>query len=60
MSKREKPHLNIIIMGHVDNGKSTTTGHLLYLAGVIDERTIKLTKKKPKKWAKAHSTSHGY
>jgi len=27
-------------MGHVDNGKSTTTGHLLYLAGVIDQRTI--------------------
>ncbi len=40
MSKSEKPHLNIIIMGHVDNGKSTTTGHLLYLAGVIDQRTI--------------------
>jgi elongation factor 1-alpha len=41
MSKQEgKPHLNIIIMGHVDNGKSTTTGHLLYLAGVIDQRTI--------------------
>ena len=30
MSKSEKPHLNIIIMGHVDHGKSTTTGHLLY------------------------------
>ncbi|MCL2690744.1 MAG: translation elongation factor EF-1 subunit alpha [Candidatus Bathyarchaeota archaeon] len=40
MSKSDKPHLNIIIMGHVDNGKSTTTGHLLYLAGVIDQRTI--------------------
>src|SRR3990172_45252 len=41
MSKSEKPHLNTIIMGHVDHGKSTTTGHLLYLAGAIDERTIK-------------------
>ena len=41
MSKSDKPHLNIIIMGHVDNGKSTTTGHLLYLMGAIDERTIK-------------------
>ncbi len=28
-------------MGHVDHGKSTTTGHLLYDAGAIDERTIK-------------------
>lgn len=28
-------------MGHVDHGKSTTTGHLLYANGSIDERTIK-------------------
>ena len=41
MSKAEKPHLNLIIMGHVDHGKSTTTGHLLYEAGAIDERVIK-------------------
>ena len=26
MSKSEKPHLNIIIMGHVDAGKSTLQG----------------------------------
>jgi elongation factor 1-alpha len=41
MSKSAKPHLNLVIMGHVDHGKSTTTGHLLYLAGAIDDRTIK-------------------
>ena len=41
MSKVGKPHLNLVIMGHVDHGKSTTTGHLLYLAGAVDERTIK-------------------
>jgi elongation factor 1-alpha len=41
MSKAEKPHLNLIIVGHVDHGKSTTTGHLLYLAGAVDERKIK-------------------
>jgi elongation factor 1-alpha len=41
MSKSEKPHLNLIIIGHVDHGKSTTMGHLLYSAGAIDERTIK-------------------
>ena len=53
MSKREKPHLNIIIMGHVDNGKSTTTGHLLYLAGVIDQRTIDAYKEEAEKMGKA-------
>jgi elongation factor 1-alpha len=41
MSKSAKPHLNLVIMGHVDHGKSTTTGHLLYATGSIDERTIK-------------------
>ncbi|KON33441.1 MAG: elongation factor 1-alpha [miscellaneous Crenarchaeota group-6 archaeon AD8-1] len=41
MSKSAKPHLNLVIMGHVDHGKSTTTGHLLYASGSIDQRTIK-------------------
>ncbi|MCW4025871.1 MAG: translation elongation factor EF-1 subunit alpha [Candidatus Bathyarchaeota archaeon] len=41
MSRQEKPHLNLVIIGHVDHGKSTTMGHLLYLAGTIDDRTIK-------------------
>lgn len=54
MSKQEgKPHLNIIIMGHVDNGKSTTTGHLLYLAGVIDQRTIDAYKAEAEAMGKA-------
>ncbi|MBZ6376967.1 MAG: hypothetical protein LBE67_18930 [Kocuria palustris] len=26
--------------GHVDSGKSTTTGHLIYKCGGIDKRTI--------------------
>jgi elongation factor 1-alpha len=52
MSKSDKPHLNIIIMGHVDNGKSTTTGHLLYLAGVIDQRTIDAFKAEAEKMGK--------
>lgn len=36
-----KPHLNLIVIGHVDHGKSTLTGHMLYLTGYIDEKTIK-------------------
>ena len=35
-----KPHLNLIITGHIDNGKSTTMGHFLMDLGVVDERTI--------------------
>jgi len=29
-----------IVIGHVDSGKSTTTGHLIYKCGGIDKRTI--------------------
>jgi len=37
---KEKLHVNIVVIGHVDSGKSTTTGHLIYKCGGIDERTI--------------------
>ncbi|PVU85436.1 hypothetical protein BB560_004563 [Smittium megazygosporum] len=37
---KEKPHLNVVVIGHVDSGKSTTTGHLIYKLGGIDKRTI--------------------
>lgn len=52
MSKAEKPHLNLVIMGHVDHGKSTTMGHLLYLAGSIDDRIIKSFEEQAKKLGK--------
>uniref|UniRef100_A0A2R9B3W7 Tr-type G domain-containing protein n=1 Tax=Pan paniscus TaxID=9597 RepID=A0A2R9B3W7_PANPA len=42
---KEKTHINIIVTGHVDSGKSTTTGHLIYKCGVIDKRTIEKFKK---------------
>merc|ERR1712000_305598 len=35
-----KIHINIVVIGHVDSGKSTTTGHLIYKCGGIDKRTI--------------------
>lgn len=37
---KEKVHINIVVIGHVDSGKSTTTGHLIYKCGGIDKRTI--------------------
>lgn len=37
----EKPHLNVVIVGHVDHGKSTAMGHLLALKGAISDRAIK-------------------
>jgi|EP01096_Ripella_sp_DP13-Kostka_P013717 elongation factor 1-alpha len=37
---KEKLHINLVVIGHVDSGKSTTTGHLIYKCGGIDKRTI--------------------
>ncbi|KAK8483320.1 hypothetical protein V6N11_019432 [Hibiscus sabdariffa] len=37
---KEKIHINIVVIGHVDSGKSTTTGHLIYKLGGIDKRVI--------------------
>ena len=37
---KEKVHVSVVIIGHVDAGKSTTTGHLIYKCGGIDKRTI--------------------
>ncbi|KAF8604971.1 eukaryotic polypeptide chain release factor 3 [Ceratobasidium sp. AG-I] len=35
-----KQHLNIVFIGHVDAGKSTMGGQLLYLTGMVDKRTM--------------------
>jgi elongation factor 1-alpha len=37
---KDKTHVNLVVIGHVDSGKSTTTGHLIYKCGGIDKRTI--------------------
>jgi elongation factor 1-alpha len=41
MSAPQKPHLNLIIIGHVDHGKSTMVGNMLYRLGYFDEKTLK-------------------
>ena len=52
MSKSEKPHLNLVVIGHVDHGKSTTVGHLFSLTGAVDERTAKTYEEEAKKLGK--------
>ncbi len=39
-TKKEKPHISIVVIGHVDAGKSTTTGHMIYKCGGISQRTL--------------------
>jgi len=40
MSATAKPHLNLVVIGHVDHGKSTMTGNMMYQTGYIDKKTI--------------------
>ena len=35
-----KEHISIVVTGHVDAGKSTTTGHLIFKLGGISQRDL--------------------
>lgn len=37
---KDKTHISIVVIGHVDSGKSTSTGHLIYKCGSIDKRQL--------------------
>jgi len=41
MDKKTKPHISLVVIGHVDSGKSTTTGHLIYECGGLNERILR-------------------
>ncbi|KAF7657307.1 hypothetical protein LDENG_00028870 [Lucifuga dentata] len=55
LEKRQggKPLLNLVVIGHVDAGKSTLMGHLLYLLGNINKRTMHKYEQESKKAGKA-------
>jgi len=49
---KSKPHINLVFVGHVDHGKSTTVGRLLYDSGNIDEQAMRKLKDKAKELGK--------
>lgn len=51
--KSDKVHINLVVIGHVDSGKSTSTGHLIYKCGGIDKRTIEKYEKEAAEAGKA-------
>jgi len=53
MSKKDKVHINLVVIGHVDSGKSTSTGHLIYKCGGIDKRTLEKFEKEAAEMGKA-------
>jgi len=50
---KDKTHINLVVVGHVDAGKSTTTGHLIYKCGGIDKRTIEKFEKEAAEMGKS-------
>jgi elongation factor 1-alpha len=52
MPGKEKTHVNLVVIGHVDSGKSTSTGHLIYKCGGIDKRTIEKFEKEAQEMGK--------
>ncbi len=52
MSSKEKPHLNLVVIGHVDHGKSTLVGHILYRLGLVDQKTLQMLEEEAKKKGK--------
>src|SRR3989338_8830031 len=49
---RTKPHMNVVFIGHVDHGKSTTVGRLLYDSGAVDEAQMRKLKEKAEELGK--------
>src|SRR3989338_907123 len=49
---KDKTHINIVFIGHVDHGKSTTVGRLLYDSGNVDEQAMRKLKDRAKELGK--------
>jgi len=50
---RTKEHINLVFIGHVDHGKSTTVGRLLYDTGNVDEQAMRKLKEKAQQLGKS-------
>jgi len=50
---KDKPNMNVVFVGHVDAGKSTTVGRLMFDSGVVSEQEMKKLKEESEKMGKA-------
>ncbi|MFQ5475211.1 MAG: translation elongation factor EF-1 subunit alpha [Candidatus Nanoarchaeia archaeon] len=50
---KEKIHINLVFIGHVDHGKSTTVGRIMFDSGAIDEAALRKLKDKAAELGKA-------
>jgi len=49
---KEKPNMNVVFVGHVDAGKSTTVGRLLFDSGLVSEQEMKKLRDEAEKHGK--------
>lgn len=49
---KAKPHINVVFVGHVDHGKSTSVGRLIFDAGAISEQEMRKLKEKAEELGK--------
>ena len=49
----QKPHINLVVIGHVDAGKSTLMGRLLYEYGIVENKTMHKYKKESQQSGKS-------
>jgi len=52
VSRPKKEHLNLVVIGHVDHGKSTLVGHTLLKLGALDPKMVKEVEEAAKKAGK--------
>jgi len=50
---RTKPNMNVVFVGHVDAGKSTCVGRLMFDSGIVSEQEMKKLKEEAEKYGKA-------
>ncbi len=50
---KEKPNMNVVFVGHVDAGKSTVVGQLLFQSGAVSEQEMKKLREEAEKHGKA-------
>ena len=52
MAPRDKVHISLVVIGHVDSGKSTSTGHLIFKCSGTDKKTIQKFEKEANEMGK--------
>jgi elongation factor 1-alpha len=50
---KEKPNMNVVFVGHVDAGKSTTVGQMMFSSGAVSEQEMKKLREEAEKHGKA-------